>query len=95
MFRWEYVKPEWSASAKHRFHQLVFNPEQQKLPDFLDELKESAEKVFGDIAQLIESLLYAKLPSHLKRSTNQAYLENGTYEQIVRYLEREMELNGL
>ena len=31
----------------------------------------------------------------MKRSINQAYLENGTFEQIVRHLEREMELNGL
>ena len=31
----------------------------------------------------------------MKHSINQAYLENGTYEQIVRQLEREMELNGL
>ena len=32
---------------------------------------------------------------HLKKSINHAYLENGTYEQIVRHLEREMELKGL
>ena len=96
VFRRKYVKPESSASAKHRFHCLVFDPERQKLPDFLEELQESAEKAFGDIAsQMIESLLYAKMPPHLKRSINQAYLENGTYEQIVRNLEREMELNGL
>ena len=96
VFRRKYVKPESSASAKHRFHRLVFDPERQKLPDFLEELQESAEKAFGDIArQMIESLLYAKMPPHLKRSINQAYLENGTYEQIVRHLEREMELNGL
>ena len=96
VFRRKYVKPESSASAKHRFHCLVFDPERQKLPDFLEELQESAEKAFGDIAsQMIESLLYAKMPPHLKRSINQAYLENGTYEQIVRHLEREMELNGL
>ena len=75
---------------------MVFDPERQKLPDFLEELQESAEKAFSDIAQqMIESLLYAKMPSHLKRSIIQAYLENGTYEQIVRHLEREMELNGL
>ena len=75
---------------------MVFDPERQKLPDFLEELQESAEKAFGDTAsQMIESLLYAKMPPHLKRSINQAYLENGTYEQIVRHLEREMELNGL
>ena len=96
VFRRKYVKPESSASAKHRFHRLVFDLERQKLPDFLEKLQESAEKGFGDIAsQMIESLLYAKMPPHLKRSINQAYLENGTYEQIVRHLEREMELNGL
>ena len=96
VFRRKYVKPESSASAKHRFHRLVFDPERQKLPDFLEELQESAEKAFDDVAsQMIESLLYAKMPPHLKRSINQAYLENGTYEKIVRHLEREMELNGL
>ena len=39
--------------------------------------------------------LYAKMLPNLKKSINQAYLENGTYDQIVNYLEREMELNGL
>ena len=96
VFRRKYVKPESSASAKHRLHRLIFDPGRQKLPDFLQELQESAEKAFGDTAsQMIESLLYAKMPPHLKRSINQAYLENGTYEQIVRHLEREMELSGL
>ena len=74
----------------------MFQPENQKLPDFLEDLQESAEKAFGEAApQMIESLLYAKMPPHLKKSINHAYLENGTYEQIVRHLEREMELNGL
>ena len=35
------------------------------------------------------------MPPHLKKSINQAYFENGTYDQIVKHLEREMELNGL
>ena len=39
------------------------------------------------------------MPPHLKKSINQAYLENGKYDQIVKHLERErereMELNGL
>ena len=35
------------------------------------------------------------MPSHLKKSINQAHSENGTYEQIVSHLERELELNGL
>ena len=32
---------------------------------------------------------------HLKKSINQAHLENGTYEQIVTHLERELEPNSL
>ena len=96
VFRRKYVKPESSASAKHRFNRLFFDPENQKLSDFLEELEESAEKAFGTNAhQMIENLLYAKMPPHLKKSINQAYLENGTYSQIVKHLEREMELNGL
>ena len=96
VFRRKYVKPESSASAKHRFNRLAFDPEDQKLPDFLEELQESAEKAFGENAyQMIENLLYAKMPPHLKKSINQAYLENGTYDQIVKHLEGAMELNGL
>ena len=51
---------------------------------------------FGDNAEhMIDNLLYAKLPPHLKRSLNLAYLENSTYDQIVAHLERELELSGL
>ena len=35
------------------------------------------------------------MPPHLKKSINQAHLENGTYEQIVTHIERELELNRL
>ena len=35
------------------------------------------------------------MPPHLKKSINQAHLENGMYEQIVSHFERELELNGL
>ena len=35
------------------------------------------------------------MPRHLKKSINQAHLGNGTFEQIVTHLERELELNGL
>ena len=44
---------------------------------------------------MIDSLLYAKLPAHFKRSLNLVYLENGIYDQIVKHLEREVELSGL
>ena len=96
VFRRKYVKPESQATAKHKWHKLTFDPNTKSLPDFLEELNECAERAFGDNAQhMIDSLLYAKLPPHLKRSLNLAYLENGTYDQIVTHLERELELSGL
>ena len=96
VFRRKYVKPESQATAKHKWLKLTFDPNTKSLPDFLEELNECAERAFGDNAQhIIDSLLYAKLPPHLKRSLNLAYLENGTYYQIVAHLERESELTGL
>ena len=35
------------------------------------------------------------MPPHLKKSINQAHLENDTYEQIVTHLKWELELNSL
>ena len=84
------------ATAKHKFQKLVFNPANQKLVDFLDELQKLAKDAFGIAAHaIIEQFIYAKMPPHLKQSINQAHLENGTYEQIVTHLERELELNCL
>ena len=96
VFRRIYVKPESQATAKHKCHRLVLDPNTMKLPDFLEELNQGAEKAFGENTQaMIDSLLYAKLPTKLKRSVNMARLENATYEEIVTHLERELELNGL
>ena len=96
VFRRKYVKPQSMATAKHRFQKLVFNPANQKLVDFLDELQKLAKDAFGIAAHAnIEQFIYAKMPPHLKKSKNQAHLENGTYEQIVTHLEKELELNGL
>ena len=96
VFRRKYVKPESQATAKHKWHRLVFDPNTMKLPDFLEKLNQGAEKAFGENAQaMINSLLYAKLPPKLKRSVNMARLENATYEEIVTHLEQELELNGL
>ena len=84
------------ATAKHKFQQLFFNPANQNLIDFLDELQKVAKDAFGVAAQaIIDQFIYAKMPPHLKKSINQAHLENGTYEQIVTHLERELELNSL
>ena len=91
VFRRKYVKPQSMATAKHKFQKLIFNPANQILVDFLDKLQKLAKDAFG----IIEQFIYAKMPPHLKKSINQAQLENGTYEQIVTHLERELELNGL
>ena len=89
VFRGKHIKPESSASAKHRFNRLSCDPENQKLPDFLEELQETTHTK----CYKIYSMLSCRL--HPKKSINQAYLENGTYDQIVEHFEREMELNGL
>ena len=96
VFRRKYVKPQSMATAKHKFQKLVFNPANHKLVDFLDELQKPAKDAFG-IANhaIVEQFIYAQTPPHLKKSINQAHLENGTYQQIVTHLERELELNGL
>ena len=63
IFRRKYVKPESQATAKHKWHRLVFDPDTMELPDFLEELNQGAEKAFREHAQkMIDSLLYAKLP---------------------------------
>ena len=96
IFRRKYVKPESQATAKHKWHRFVFDPNTMKLPDFLEELIQGAEKAFGKHAQkMIDSLLYAKLPPKLKRSVNMARLENGLYDETDAHLERELELNAL
>ena len=96
VFRRKYVKPQSMATAKQKIQKLVFNPANQKLVDFLDELQKLANDAFGIAAHaIIEQFIYAKMPPHLRKSINQAHLENGTYEQIVTQLERELELNGL
>ena len=95
VFRRKYVKPQSMALAKHKFQRLVFNPANQKLIDFLDEFQKVAKHAFGVAAQAtIEQLTYAKVPRHMKKSINQAHLENDIYQQIVYHLEKELELNG-
>ena len=44
---------------------------------------------------MIDSLLSAKLPPHLKRSINLAYPENDIYDRIFAHTEKELELSGL
>ena len=96
VFRRKNVKPQSMATAKHKFQKLVVNPANQKLVDFLDELQKLAKDAFKIAAHvIIEQFIYAKMPPHLKKSKNRAHLENGTFEQIVTHLERELEFNSL
>ena len=96
VIRAKYIKPQSMATAKHKFQKLVFNPANQELVDFLDELQKLAKDAFGNGAHaIIEQFKYAKMPPYLKKSINQAHLEYSTYEQIFTHLEKELELNGL
>ena len=97
VFRRKYVKPQSMATAKkYKFQRLVFNPANQKLIDSLDELQKLAKNAFGVAAEdIIDQFIYAKKPPQLKKLTSHAHLENGTQEQIVSHLKRELELNGL
>ena len=62
VFRRKYVKPQWMATAKHKFKKLVFNQANQKLVDFLDELQRLAKDAFGIAAHaIIEQFIYTKM----------------------------------
>ena len=66
------VKHQSMATAKHEYQKLVFNPVNQMLADFSDELQKLAKDVFGITAHaIIEQFIYAKMPSHLNKSINQ------------------------
>ena len=92
----KFVTTKSKATAKHKFQRIVFNTAKQKLFRFLDELQKLAKTAFGVAAgAIIEQVIYAKMPPNLKKSINQARLENDTYEQIVLHSERELKPNLL
>ena len=47
----KYVKSESQATAKHKWHRLMFDPSTMKLPDFLEKLNQGAEKAFSENAK--------------------------------------------
>ena len=72
----------------------MFNPSEQSLLDFLEDLHHTGVRAFGDHARsMIENLLYTKMPLLLQKFINQAYLEIGTYDEIIKRIELEMEIN--
>ena len=85
-----------SAKARCEWDSLHFDPTKQKLHEFLDTLQKTAKEAFGSEAQkFIDKAIYAKMPDHVKKILNRAYLEDKPYNDIVLHLEREMRLNGL
>ena len=63
---------------------------------FLPKKNECAKRTSGTPAkEMVDSLLSAKLPPTLKRSKKLADSENGTYDQIVAHLERDIKLSGV
>ena len=84
------------AKARCEWDALKFDPSNQKLHEFLDVLQKTAKEAFGSEAQqFIDKAIYAKMPDHVKKILNRAYLEDKPYNDIVLHLEREMRLNGL
>ena len=79
---------EWDASH--------FDPTKQKSHEFLDILQKTAKEAFGSEAQnFIDKAIYAKMPGHVKKILNRAYLEDKPYNDFVLHLEPEMRFNGL
>ena len=58
VFRRKYVKPQSVATAKHKFQRLVFNPANQKLIDFLDELQKLAKDWLLDILTPLQKFTF-------------------------------------
>ena len=84
------------AKARCEWDALKFDPSTQKLHEFLDVLQKTAKEAFGSEAQqFIDKAIYAKMPDHVKKILNRAYLEDKPYNDIVLHLERELRLNGL
>ena len=78
------------ATSKHKSQKIDFNPANQKLVDFLEELQKLAKNALVIAAHaIIEQFIYTKKTPHLKKSINQDHLVNGTYEEIVTHLERD------
>ena len=96
VFRRKYLKHQSIATTKLKIHKLLLNPANQKLVASLDKLHKLTKNAFGTAARaIIEQLIHAKKPPHLNKSTKEAQLMIGTYEQIVEHLGGKLELNGL
>ena len=77
-----------SAKARCEWDALHFDPTKQKLHEFQKILQKTAKEAFGSEAQkFIDKALYAKIPDHVKKILNRAYLEDKPYNDIVLHLD--------
>ena len=53
VFQRKHVEPQSMATAKPKFQKLFFNPANQTLVDFLDEVRKLAKDAFGTAAHAI------------------------------------------
>ena len=96
IFRRQYVKPESQATAKHKRDRLFLDTSTMNLLAFLEEPNQGAEKAFVKMRKTSSTaILFAKLPSKLKRSVNMARLKNETLEEIVAHLKSNFKPNAL
>ena len=66
-----------AAKARCEWDALHFDPNKQKHHEFLNMLQKTAKEAFGPEAQkFIDKAIYAKIPHHVKKILNSAYLED-------------------
>ena len=84
------------AKAQCERDALKFEPSSQKLRILLDIFQKTAKEALGvEAPQFRDKDIDAKVPDHVKKILNRAYLEDKPYNAIVLHLEREMRLNGI
>ena len=89
----EFLKPQSMAVAKLKIYWVVFN--EPEVNWFSGRTSEASKDAFGVAVQrTMEQFRFAKRHPQLKISINQAHLENGTSEQIVSRVGKDLELNG-
>ena len=77
------------AKARCEWDALKFDPSTQKLHEFLDVLQKTAKEAFGSQAQqFIDKAIYAKMPDHVQKILNRAYLEDKPCNDIVLHIHR-------
>ena len=80
-------------ATKKQTSESCFQSSKSKVCWFFDKFHWLAEDAFGLTAHaFIEQIINVEMPPHLKKVLNRAHMENGTYEQIYKHFEKEIEL---